>query len=283
MTGTPCCFAWFAIPAAEAESTGSSTRTLAPLVSAASACCCCFAASWSALRVDHLAVRAHLLELCLELRAVLGLVAGGLGLGQEQRDLAALPPPLRRCSTAARRCRRRRRRRRPGRAPSTSAADRSTSPRAQLRTFASARSLHSRCWLNSVTRVRSVGSCGHLAVAGRRDENGPASRRTSASAPSTSARSPSTPGTTRRPRRRWGSRSGGSPRRAGRAGRRPGRAQLAADDHAARVEQVARGWRPRGRSSRPASAIDARRRRGRLRASSSIRRSARDVLRRGWR
>ena len=40
--------------------------------------------------VEHLAVGAELLDLGLEQRAVLGLVAGGLGLGQQERDLAAL-------------------------------------------------------------------------------------------------------------------------------------------------------------------------------------------------
>ena len=49
MTGIFVCFARATMPPAEAESTGSSTMTFAPLVSAASACCCCLAASWSAL------------------------------------------------------------------------------------------------------------------------------------------------------------------------------------------------------------------------------------------
>ena len=43
------CLGLATIDAAAAPSTGSSTSTLAPLVSAASACCCCLAASWSAL------------------------------------------------------------------------------------------------------------------------------------------------------------------------------------------------------------------------------------------
>ena len=48
MTGICGCFALFTIAPADAASTGSSTSTFAPLVSAASACCCCFAASWFA-------------------------------------------------------------------------------------------------------------------------------------------------------------------------------------------------------------------------------------------
>jgi hypothetical protein len=43
------CLARATMAAAEAESTGSSTITWAPLVSAASAWFCCLAASWSAL------------------------------------------------------------------------------------------------------------------------------------------------------------------------------------------------------------------------------------------
>ena len=43
------CLARVTMLAADAESTGSSTSTLAPAVIAASACCCCLAASWSAL------------------------------------------------------------------------------------------------------------------------------------------------------------------------------------------------------------------------------------------
>jgi hypothetical protein len=48
MTGTFCALALVTIVAAEAASTGSSTSTLAPWVSADSACDCCCAASWFA-------------------------------------------------------------------------------------------------------------------------------------------------------------------------------------------------------------------------------------------
>ena len=49
MTGTLDCFARATMAEAEAESTGSNTSTVAPLVSAASAWSCCLAAFWSAL------------------------------------------------------------------------------------------------------------------------------------------------------------------------------------------------------------------------------------------
>ena len=49
MTGTLAALALVAIAAAAAPSTGSSTRTLAPLVIAASAWFCCADESWLAL------------------------------------------------------------------------------------------------------------------------------------------------------------------------------------------------------------------------------------------